>query len=111
MTRDTGFNEVFFEDVRVPKKNVVGEKNNGWLVALTTLMYERRYRGLDNNIGELVELAKTVQRNGHVAWEDDDVRQQIAQFALRCQRASALEPAPAYTPAQGIAAGPGKLNC
>ena len=45
MTRDTGFNEVFFEDVRVPKKNVVGEKNNGWLVALTSLMFERRYRG------------------------------------------------------------------
>jgi alkylation response protein AidB-like acyl-CoA dehydrogenase len=81
MTRDTGFNEVFFEDVRVPKKNVVGEKNNGWLVALTSLMYERRYRGLDNNIGELVELARTVRRNGHAAWEDDDVRQQIAQFA------------------------------
>src|SRR3984893_13557599 len=81
MTRDTGFNEVFFEDVRVPKKNVVGEKNKGWLVALTSLMYERRYRGLDNNIGELVELARTVRRNGHAAWEDDDVRQQIAQFA------------------------------
>jgi alkylation response protein AidB-like acyl-CoA dehydrogenase len=81
MTRDTGFNEVFFEDVRVPKKNVVGETNNGWLVALTSLMFERRYRGLDNTIGELVELAKTVRRNGHGAWEDDDVRQQIAQFA------------------------------
>jgi alkylation response protein AidB-like acyl-CoA dehydrogenase len=81
MTRDTGFNEVFFEDVRVPKKNVVGAKNNGWLVALTSLMYERRYRGLDNNVGELVELAKTVRRNGQSAWEDDDVRQQIAQFA------------------------------
>jgi alkylation response protein AidB-like acyl-CoA dehydrogenase len=81
MTRDTGFNEVFFEDVRVPKKNVVGEKNNGWLVALTTLMYERRYRGLDNSIGELVELAKTVRRNGRAAGEDEDVRQQIAKFA------------------------------
>jgi alkylation response protein AidB-like acyl-CoA dehydrogenase len=83
MTRDTGFNEVFFEDVRVPKKNVVGEKNNGWLVALTTLMYERRYRGLDNNVGELVELAKTVTRDGRPAWQNEDVRQRIARFA--CQ--------------------------
>ena len=81
ITRDTGFNEVFFEDVRVPKKNLVGEKNHGWLVALTTLMYERRYRGLDNNVGELVQLAKTVRRNGHSAWEDADVRQRIARFA------------------------------
>jgi alkylation response protein AidB-like acyl-CoA dehydrogenase len=81
MTGERGFNEVFFEDVRVPKKNVVGEKNNGWLVALTSLLYARRSRGLDNNIGELVDLAKTVRRNGRAAWEDDDVRQQIAQFA------------------------------
>jgi alkylation response protein AidB-like acyl-CoA dehydrogenase len=44
MTGDRGFNEMFFEDVRVPKKNLVGEKNNGWLVALTSLMYERRPR-------------------------------------------------------------------
>jgi alkylation response protein AidB-like acyl-CoA dehydrogenase len=87
MTGDTGFNEVFFEDVRVPKRNAVGEKNNGWLVALTSLMYERRYRGLNNNVGELVELAKSVKRNGRRAWEDEDVRQQIARFA--CE-ASAL---------------------
>jgi alkylation response protein AidB-like acyl-CoA dehydrogenase len=81
MTGDTGFNEVFFEDVRVPKRNAVGEKNNGWLVALTSLMYERRYRGLDNNVDELVDLAKSTLRNGKSAWHDGDVRQQIAQFA------------------------------
>ena len=37
----SGFNEVFFEDVRVPKKNIVGELNQGWQVAITTLMFER----------------------------------------------------------------------
>ena len=41
MTGARGFNEVFFEDVRVPKKNIVGEKNQGWQVAITTLMFER----------------------------------------------------------------------
>ena len=41
MTGGKGFNEVFFEDVRVPKKNIVGERNNGWQVAMTTLMFER----------------------------------------------------------------------
>ncbi|HVN28108.1 MAG TPA: acyl-CoA dehydrogenase family protein, partial [Candidatus Binataceae bacterium] len=41
MTGASGFNEVFFEDVRVPKKNLVGEKNQGWQVAITTLMFER----------------------------------------------------------------------
>ena len=35
------FNEVFFEDVRVPKENVVGEVNRGWYVAMTLLDFER----------------------------------------------------------------------
>ena len=41
MTGASGFNEVFFDDVRVPKRNLVGEKNQGWQVAITTLMFER----------------------------------------------------------------------
>lgn len=35
------FNEVFFEDVRVPVKNRVGEENRGWYVAMTLLDFER----------------------------------------------------------------------
>ena len=35
------FNEVFFEDVRVPVSNRVGEENRGWYVGMTLLDYER----------------------------------------------------------------------
>ena len=35
------FNEVFFEDVRVPVRNRVGEENRGWYVAMTLLDFER----------------------------------------------------------------------
>ena len=35
------FNQVFFEDVRVPVQNRVGEENNGWYVAMTLLDFER----------------------------------------------------------------------
>ncbi len=81
MTGDRGFNEVFFEDVRVPKKNLVGEKNNGWLVALTSLMYERRAREMMPIVHELAALARLVARNGSNAWDDSRVRQIVAQFA------------------------------
>ncbi len=36
-----GFAETFFEDVRVPQQNLVGEENRGWYVAATTLDFER----------------------------------------------------------------------
>ncbi|MGH7935077.1 MAG: acyl-CoA dehydrogenase family protein [Candidatus Binataceae bacterium] len=80
MTGDRGFNEMFFEDVRVPKKNIVGEKNQGWLVALTSLMYERRARDMTEIVIELAHLATTVKRNGAIAWDDSNVRQKIAEF-------------------------------
>ncbi|HEY5477018.1 MAG TPA: acyl-CoA dehydrogenase family protein [Tepidiformaceae bacterium] len=35
------FNEVFFEDVRVPKTQLLGEENRGWYLATTTLDFER----------------------------------------------------------------------
>lgn len=36
-----GFNEVFFEDVRVPRSHLVGELNRGWYIAAATLDFER----------------------------------------------------------------------
>jgi len=35
------FNQVFFDNVRVPRDNLVGEENRGWYVATTTLDFER----------------------------------------------------------------------
>ena len=41
MTDEPGFNETFFEDVRVPAANMIGEENRGWYVSATTLDFER----------------------------------------------------------------------
>ncbi len=85
ITGDSGFNEVFFEDVKVPRKNLIGEKNQGWQVAITTLMFERAGigggRDMIGQIKELAALARTVKRNGHTAWDDSSVRQRIGAFA------------------------------
>jgi alkylation response protein AidB-like acyl-CoA dehydrogenase len=90
MTGGKGFNEVFFEDVRVPKKNIVGERNNGWQVAMTTLMFERGGGGGEGAMGEVYELARLARRiprsgNGSTAWDDSSVRQKVAEFAAEAQ--------------------------
>jgi 3-oxocholest-4-en-26-oyl-CoA dehydrogenase alpha subunit len=41
MTGGHGFNQVFFDNVRVPRENLVGEENRGWYIAATTLDFER----------------------------------------------------------------------
>ena len=56
------FNEVFFEDVRIPAKNLVGEENRGWYIAVTTLDFERSNIGSavgqQQSVEELIEFAK-----------------------------------------------------
>ena len=85
MTGEKGFNEVFFEDVRVPRKNLVGEKNQGWQVAVTTLMFERSsiaaMRDMSSSVMHLAKLAKQIARDGATAWDSTAVRQKIAGFA------------------------------
>jgi alkylation response protein AidB-like acyl-CoA dehydrogenase len=68
----------------VPKKNLVGEKNQGWQVAITTLMFERSGGGGDRGMlgicQELADLARRLPRNGGTAWDDASVRQKVAEF-------------------------------
>ena len=94
MSGDAQFSETFFDDMRVPQTNMIGEEGRGWYVAMTVLEAERgggirigeavaavqvtTLGGVDN----LVELAKNTKRRGKVVWEDPLFRQRIAQFAI-----------------------------
>jgi len=85
MTGASDFNQVFFEDVRIPLANVVGQKNHGWQVAMTTLMFERSggdERIMAARVGELARLAARLAYQGRPASHDARVRQQIGQFAI-----------------------------
>jgi alkylation response protein AidB-like acyl-CoA dehydrogenase len=78
MTGGAQFNEVFFTDVRVPHENVLGEVDDGWRVAITTLMNERVAIGSGGSIArggakELIALAKDLGVN-----DDPLVRQRLA---------------------------------
>jgi alkylation response protein AidB-like acyl-CoA dehydrogenase len=55
MTGTHEFNEVFFDNVRIPRENLIGEENRGWYLAQTTLSFER------SNIGSAVGARQTVE--------------------------------------------------
>ncbi len=89
ITGESGFNQVFFEDVAVPKSNLVGKWNQGWMVAITNMMFERTIHGgrtdMMVEVRQLGELAKQLQRNGRPAFEDGYVRGRIAAFACEAE--------------------------
>ena len=79
MNGGAGFNEVFFDDVRVPNDQVLGDVNEGWTVAITTLMNERVAIGSGGGgagrgtVHHVISLAQQRGVNG-----DPRVRQQLA---------------------------------
>jgi alkylation response protein AidB-like acyl-CoA dehydrogenase len=85
ITGDPEFNEIFFTDARVPVANVIGEVNQGWSVAMTTLLHERGTLGfaltarLEVLVRKLLALAKQTSVNGHTAAEDPVFRDRLVQ--------------------------------
>jgi alkylation response protein AidB-like acyl-CoA dehydrogenase len=93
ITGTSEFNEVFFDDARAAKDDVVGEVNGGWKVAMGTLAFERgastlgQQLSFENELTGIVELAK---KRGIA--EDPMIRQKLADawIALRIMRFNAL---------------------
>ncbi len=91
ITGDAEFNEVFFNEVKVPKENVLGSEGHGWMVAITTLMHERvniagsLYGRIKKTLHDVVALTKRIQRNGGPLCEDPIVRQKLAKFHCKVE--------------------------
>ncbi|MDJ0869399.1 MAG: acyl-CoA dehydrogenase family protein [Myxococcota bacterium] len=90
ITGESGFNEVFFEDARVPDANRLDDVGKGWSVAMTTLTYER---GAAESAGSggtegtnptqrLIDLARDTWRDGGCAADDPVTRDAIMQRAI-----------------------------
>ena len=83
-----GFNEVFFEDVRVPRRNLVGEENRGWYVGAALLDFERSgignaaaaARNLEDLLGYVRETGK-----GAVNGFDETVRHKLAELVIEAE--------------------------
>jgi alkylation response protein AidB-like acyl-CoA dehydrogenase len=80
ITGEEAFTEVFFNDVRIPAENRIGEDGEGWLVAMGTLSHERvGTAGLSITMAiELEDIIKTVRKLNPEALEDPTLRDRIA---------------------------------
>jgi alkylation response protein AidB-like acyl-CoA dehydrogenase len=83
MTGVAWFNEVFFDDVRIPRTRMIGALNEGWTIAITTLSHERGgsapHARLAAELHDMIGVAKALDRDGGAATADRLVRQRIAQ--------------------------------
>ena len=81
ITGEAEFNELFIEEARIPHDNIVGGENNGWAVAITTLMHERAGLAFALQVGvqlAIRALAERIRSEGLA--EDALVRQRFGQL-------------------------------
>ena len=87
MTGDADFNEVFFENVRVPVANLVGKRGQGWVVNRSTLKHERALIGgaqlTRRTFDGLLMLARALEIRGRPAIEDPVVRDRLVALEAR----------------------------
>lgn len=79
------FNEVFFDNVRVPKQNIIGEKDKGFYYLMSALQGERfliTVGTFRRTFEELVEYVKTAKYDGRPLREDPSVRNKLADLKV-----------------------------
>ncbi|WP_447776207.1 acyl-CoA dehydrogenase family protein [Variovorax boronicumulans] len=88
ITGESDFNEVFFDDVKVPLDALVGEENGGWRLAMAAASFERgtyfipRQVRFTQELGALTRLAASVQKGGRPALDCPHLRRDLARLAV-----------------------------
>jgi alkylation response protein AidB-like acyl-CoA dehydrogenase len=97
VTGEHHFNQVFYDEVRIPISNVVGQINQGWKVAMSTLSFERGTAftatqiALVKSVDDLIERAKTkTGADGKPAFADDEIGHRLAKLRAECMALRAL---------------------
>lgn len=85
---DDEFNEVFFDEVFVPRDNIVGAEGEGWKIAISTLMYERVVLTFARQLQSEVALRELVARCGAEA--EPGLRGELAREIARACAVRAL---------------------
>jgi len=85
------FNEVFFDNVRVPASNLVGEENKGWYHLMQSLASERHsfgpslYGNARRLLEELINYTKETQHDGKPLCQNPEVRHMLADVAAEAE--------------------------
>ncbi|MEE9324999.1 MAG: acyl-CoA dehydrogenase family protein [Dehalococcoidia bacterium] len=94
MANSHEFNEVFFDNVRVPKENVVGDVNRGWYIGMALLDFERsasNYSSMCRRyLDDVVQYVKEARHNGKPLAEDPLVKNKLAKMAIEIEAARLL---------------------
>ena len=101
------WDELFLEDVRVPTRNIMGEENRGWYVAMTSLNFERSNiqgpAGLIRLIEQFVHFYKSTRRTwGENPLNDPRIRHQLADCRLEVEAARMLSYRVGWMQSQGL---------
>lgn len=92
MTNTHEFNEVFFEDVRIPSRHILGEVDRGWYGAVTTLDFERSSIGsavgMRQGVEAIIDVAKQYQGSGMSSLgANEETRNALADRYIEAQTA------------------------
>jgi len=89
MMDNHAFNEVFFDNVRVPRENLLGAENQGWYMAATTLDFERSSIGgavgAGRMVRDLAQYCADTPWNGHRLIDERRVRSRLSDAAIEAE--------------------------
>ena len=101
-----GFTDTYFDNVRVPANQMIGEENRGWYVAMTTLDFERSSISFAaesaRTLEDLVNWAKTTKRNGKAVIDELVPRHKLAEMAIEIEVARLINYNVAYMQTHGL---------
>ena len=105
MLGSEAFNQLFMDNVRIPRFNLVGELNRGWYVTTTTLDFERsgiqRIVFAETLLDDLIAFAK-VRRHGRRLMDNGSVRNKLAELKIEFAVGRLLSYRIAWMQGQGL---------
>ena len=99
-------NEDFFVDVRIPKKNLVGEVNRGWYLLATALDFERSgvggFAGQRRTLERFINFARSAKLGGRPLSDNATLRAKLAELKVEIETGRFLAYRIAWMQSKGL---------